>query len=247
MVDYVYLGIRGIVLDNEVYKQQRTSPERLKKGFILVLLIGLVVGAATMIGQLIETSASPNRQDVFDTIYTNLRAMPWYDNVARSTPGFETTFKETFDTVAPIFASIADSGGTIVLIASLVLSSIGLFNGVTVGIVSLLLTPVFFLAGWATYSLVAHSMARIVGGQGTVSQTFGCMAVATSATLLGLVQIVPFARVSGVPILLLFTCYLAIREAHTLPPWRAFWTTIVSSLVLLFVTIGLWYILLLIA
>jgi hypothetical protein len=213
--DYLRLGVRGLLLEPGVYRQQRDAPDTLRQGLMLVLLVGVLVGVATTLGHVGEWLVSPPQAMVQRTVYEGLTEMPWYQNVSFIVPDFEETFKQQFDIVFGIMTLLDDRGGSLTM---------ALVNGVA--------TPLLYLVTWLVYGLVAHVGARGLGGKGTLQQTLGCTALAAGANLLALVQVVPFAQAGGVLIVALLANYLALREAHTLTPWRAFWAAMLGPLLL---------------
>lgn len=216
IIDYLRLGVGGILLDPNVFRQQRDAPDGLKRGFMLVLLVGLLVGGAAAIGQIAENAVSHRQEAVIQTVYEGVTHMPWYVNV-RDMQGFQEAFDQQFAQAAQIYRFL-DSR----------------FFGSN-SLVGALLIPFQYLLLWFVSGLFAHIVARGMGGKGTLSQTLGCLALATGANLLAVVEIVPFAQVSGVILLALVVSYLAIRETHGLRPWGAFWATMLGPLVLVLV------------
>jgi hypothetical protein len=213
------MGIRGLFLDQTVFQQQRDATDGLKRGFILVLLVGLVLGVAAMIGQVGEFLVSHDIDVAMQVIYERLIVMPWYQNLSSSEPGFDAIFKQRYDQITGI---------------------IKLFEQVTIpgALLNLVIAPIRQVALWLIYGVVAHMVARIVGGRGSLAQTLGCTALASGVSLLGIIQVVPFAQVSGVFLLTMIANYLAIREAHELTPRQAFWATIFAPLLLLLLALG---------
>ncbi len=210
--DYVRLGLGGLFLETDVYREQRESPDGLTRGAILVVIISLMVAVAKLIGRIGEVLTSPEREVFERALYEGLAAMPWHRQLSADIPGFATSFREQFDQVSRI-VQLVD-------------------GNVSGDLIGLALTPVIALLVWSIYGLFAHSIARLMGGQGTLIQTLGCTALASGANLLGLVQIVPFAQVAGTVLLALLANYVAIREAHALAPWRAFWATLLGPFLL---------------
>ncbi len=221
--EYVRLGLGGLFLEQEAYRQQRDASDSLKRGFVLVLLVGLLVGAVTIVGHIGETLASRNRADVNRVIYEGLIEMPWYQSVRVMNPDFDEQFKQNFDAVTQVLDALDPTSGGVV--------------GVIIGGVTI---PVRYLLGWLIYGVVAHGIARMLGGTGSLPQTLGCTALAVGANLLSLVEIIPFAQAAGVTLLALMANYVALREAHELAPGRAFWATVLGPLVLviLLVVVG---------
>lgn len=214
------LGLGGLFLEPQAYREQRDSPDGLRRGFVLVALFGLLVGLAALLGDLIEYLAQPRTETIIKTVYDGLRVMPWYSDLAEISPGFPAQFDRIFDQIQRTI-TLASGGG--------------LFGSLA----GLLTTPLLHVLGWLIFGTVAHLMARAFGGTGSFSQTLACTALAAGTNMLGLVQIIPFAQWTGTAILGLLACYVAIREAHQLPPWRAFWATIIGPLVLGLLLIGI--------
>ncbi|EFO80623.1 hypothetical protein OSCT_1563 [Oscillochloris trichoides DG-6] len=208
----INLGLEGLLLNPTAYRDQRDSPQGLRRGFMLVVLIGLLVGVASLIGDLGEYVTQPSAATISQAVYDGLREMPWYADLSETDPDFPNQFDQIFTQVT---------------------QSIQLFNGgIGRSFGGIITTPIMLLLGWFLFSLISHPMARALGGQASFSQTMACTALAAGANLLALVQIVPFAQVAGTTLLGLIASYVAIREAHQLQPWRAFWATMIGPIIL---------------
>jgi hypothetical protein len=224
VLEYLRLGVRGLLLDVEVYRQQRDAPDALQRGAMLVLLISLLVALAALVGSVFESLTTPPAEQIEQTLYQGLTEMPWYQEAAEASPEFEAEFRQQFDQLAEAVTTIQ--------------------GNVSSSALDLLLLPLTSLLGWLIYGAFAHLVARMLGGTGTLNQTLGCTALASGANLLGLVQLIPFAGVtpfagvSGVTLLTLIGSYIAVREAHALQPGRAFWATVLGPLLLLVVFVG---------
>lgn len=212
----VRLAVGGLLLDPRAYRAQRDSPTGLRRGLVLVLLIGALVGLAALIGDLGEYFTQPNPQQVNQTIYDGLVAMPWYDQAAQTNP----------ELVALIDSAFAGPGGF-----SLTPTPLTSFFG-------LLLAPVLGVVGWFIGGAFVHLAARAFGGVGSFGQTLAATALASAANLLGLVQVVPYAElipgslIIATGLLGLIATYVAVRETHGLPAWRSFWAVLVGPLLL---------------
>lgn len=212
----VQLALGGLLLDPRAYRAQRDNPAGLRRGLVLVLLIGLLVGLAALIGDLGEYFTQADPQVVSRTIYEGLVAMPWYEQVVQVNPEFATTLES-------LFASPGGFSLTPTPLASLF---------------GLLLTPIFSVIGWFIGGSFVHLAARAFGGAGAFGQTLATTALASSASLLGLVQVVPYAEMIPGSLLIasgllsLLGTYVAVRETHGLPPWRSFWAVLVGPLLL---------------
>jgi hypothetical protein len=214
------LGLDGLLLSPTAYRDQRDSPDGLRRGFALVALVGLLVGVATLIGNLGEYVAQPSPDAIAQAVYDGIHAMPWYAQVSQANPRFPAQFDQIFQQITQI-VQITSGGGLV---------------GSLVGVIA---TPLLALVGWLLFSAIAHAMARALGGQANFNQTLACTALAAGASLLSIVQVIPFAQVAGTTLLGLVASYVAIREAHNLPPWRAFWATLLGPFLLAIILLGL--------
>jgi hypothetical protein len=215
------LGLDGLLLNPVAYRDQRDAPDGLRRGFALVAIVGLLVGMAALIGNLGEYAAQPRSETVSQTIYDGLRAMPWFEQLSGVDPQFPAQFELTFRQISQAIQLIGGGGS---LIRSLI------------GVVA---TPLLQLIGWLLFSTVAHLMARALGGRATFSQTLACTALTAGVSLIGIIEVIPFAQVAGTALLGLVASYVAIREAHGLPPWSAFWATLIGPALLALVLIAL--------
>jgi hypothetical protein len=214
------LGLDGLLLNPLAYREQRDSPDGLRRGFALVTIIGLLVGIATLIGNLGEYVSQPSTTAIIKTVNDGLRTMPWFTQLSEIDPAFPARFDQQFAQMSQNIQTI--SGGS--MISSLA------------GVIT---TPLFMIMGWLLFSAIAHLMARALGGRAIFSQTLACTALAAGVNLIGVVQVIPFAQVAGTTLLGLVASYLAIREAHGLPPWRAFWATMLGPVLLALILIAL--------
>lgn len=221
VVSLFRLGIDGLLLDSQAYRSQRDSPDGLRRGFVLVALIGLLVGVAALVGDLGELVTQPRPEAVTQAVYDGLRNMPWFADLSAIDAQFPAQFDQIFAQVTQAIQAI--SGGGLV--------------GSLAGVIT---TPLGMVIGWLLFGAVAHLMARALGGRATFGQTLACTALAAGVNILGLIQLVPYAQLSGTALLGLVASYVAIREAHGLPPWRAFWATVLGPalLVLLLFALG---------
>ncbi len=201
------LSTAGLFLDTDTFRSQRDNPAALRDGFFVVLLVGITVGAASLIGSFLTLLSRPDPQTILAIVQSGLERTPFVAELRRSNP--------TFD-LNPIFAQLTQIAGF--------LQWSSLINAVV--------TPFLYLLGWLIYGVVAHLAARSLGGEGSLAQTLGCTALASGANWLAVVQIVPFAQVAGTTILGLIGCYLGLRAAHNLPAWRAFWAALIGPMVL---------------
>lgn len=209
MQEYLRLGVGGLLLNEEIYRQQRDDPNGLRRGFLLVLMVGVLVGVGATVGYAIEWFATPSSEEKEATIYEGITRMPIYRDMSLA-ESFSGQFRETFEQGAAAVRMLARAK-----------------------LVMITFTPLTYLLTWLSYGLFTHLVARFLGGKGTLRETLCCTALAAGANLLALVQLVPFAQVSGSVLLALAASYVAVREAHRLHAVPAFWATVLAPMVLL--------------
>lgn len=220
----VRLAVGGLLLDPRAYRAQRDSPAGWRRGLVLVLVVGALVGLATMIGDLGEYLTQPDPALVSQTIYEGLTAMPWYGPAVERNP-------ELAATVEQIFAGPGAFSLTPTPLSSLL---------------SLIIAPVAGLVGWFIGGAFVHIAARAFGGAGAFGQTLATTALAYATSLLGLVQIVPYAELIPGSLLIAtgilgsIATYVAVRETHGLPPWRSFWAVVIGPALLSLLLLALY-------
>lgn len=211
------LGLGGLLLDPPAFQAQRDAPDGLRRGFALVALVGLLVGAAAWVGDIGEYLTTPDPAAFSETLYSGITGLPLYRQLAEQSPELSAAFDQAFAQPQAGLLGPAPLAGALGLVA----------------------TPLFYLLGWALFGSIVHIAARAFGGAATYRQTLACTALASGANLLALVQVVPYAQVAATTILGLIATYIAVREAHGLQPWRAFWAVSLGPLLLAVVGGGL--------
>ena len=96
---------------------------------------------------------------------------------------------------------------------------------------NLVLLPVTMILLWLLWGVVAHVVARLLGGKGTLSQTLGATALAEAPQLLSLVTVIPFVVVGGVIGTWRMLCrYTALKTVHGLSWPRAVAATLLPGI-----------------
>ena len=203
----VRLSTAGLLHDVNTFRSQRDNPYALREGFLVVLMVGILVGIAGLIGNLLSRLASPDPLATLAIVQRSLERMALVVELQRINPDFS---------LDPVFSQLATT------------FSILQWSGV----IGALITPFVYLLGWLIYGIIAHLVARALGGEGTLSQTLGCTALASGANLLAIAQVLPFVEIAGTTLLGLIGCYIGLRTAHQLSAWRAFWAALLGPILL---------------
>jgi len=203
----------AFLLREEIYAGMRDDAQRLRRALILVVVVGLLVGVAGGIGRLAEWAFAPPLDKIQAVVLSHLQTMPWYPEVSQN-PQALATFQQMYDLGWRIAKAVAPSPSALL------------------GIIT---TPLSFLIVWLIYGLAVYVSARILGGRGSVEQTFACTALAVAPQLLNVITVLPFAAAAGVSTWTLVCNFYAIRTAHGLTGWRALIATLLPLVLLILV------------
>jgi hypothetical protein len=211
---WVRLVWRALFLRTDAYEEMRQAESPFGKGLVIILVVGVIVALAGLVGSVLEWAATPDLTAIQDTVYKGLIAMPWYQEMMVRTPDFPAEFERWYNwgwTLARWMgaSSLSSAAGNLVL------------------------TPLGLAARWLVYGLLAHLFARMLRGQAGLGQTLGCTALAVAPQLLNLAQVLPFLGVGGVVGTWTLLCrYVALKQAHRLSWGRALAATLLPTLAL---------------
>lgn len=221
--NWVGLLIRALFLRTDAYEEMREAERPVVRGLLILVVIGLLIAFVALVGTVLEWASSPDMADIQEAVYEGLIRMPWYRETLAEVPDFDEIFDKQYEMGWNIGRFFAPNPG-----------------GAAGGIV---LTPLGLVINWLVYGLLAHLFARLFKGEGEVSQTLGCTALALSPQLVRLLEVFPFVGVGGVVgTWTLIARYVAVKQTHRLTWGRAFWATILPIVLLrlvAFVLLGL--------
>lgn len=200
---------RGLFLDPDVYEEMRQDNNPFVEGLFLIVVVAVIVAVAGLIGTSIDRLASPNLAALQDTVLQGLQNMDWYrDLEMQGGPMAVDQFHRTFDL---IWQAIAYS----------------VYPNPATAAMNIILLPLTIIIGWLIYGVVAHLVARLLGGAATLSETLGTTAFAVTPQLFNLMLIFPNVVVGGVIGTWTLLCrYTALKTAHQLSWGRALAATI---------------------
>jgi hypothetical protein len=205
--------IRALFLRTDAYEEMREAEKPVVRGLLILVIIGLLIAFVALVGTVLEWASSPDMADIQEAVYQGLIKMPWYQETRAEVPDFDEIFDKQYEMGWTIARFMAPNPG----------SAAG-------GIV---LTPLGLVINWLVYGLLAYLFARLFKGEGTVSQTLGCTALALSPQLLRLLELLPFVAVGGVVgTWILIARYVAVKQAHRLTWGRALGATILPIVLL---------------
>jgi hypothetical protein len=211
---YAGLVAGALFLRTDAYDEMREARSPFLTGLIIIVVVGVIVAIAALVGTALEWASSPNLADIQEIVYEGMIQMPWYQETLQMVPGYDQMFRQWYDLGWTLGRTFGDSS-----------------PGSALG--NLVLTPVGLVIVWLVYGLLAHLFARLLQGEATLSQTLGCTALAVAPQVLRLTELVPYAIVGAVATWTLMCRYMALKQAHHLTWGRAFWATVLPLLTLL--------------
>jgi hypothetical protein len=215
-----------LFLRTDAYEEMRGARSPFLTGLIIIVVVGVIIAIAALVGTALEWASSPNLGDIQETVYQGIIQMPWYQEALQEVPGYDEIFLQWYELGWTLGRTFGDAS-----------------PGSALG--GLVLTPLSLVIGWLVYGLLAHLFARLLKGEATLSQTLGCTALAVAPQLLKLTELVPYVAVGGVVGTWVLICrYAALKQAHRFTWGRAFWATVLPFaalwlLALIFAAIGI--------
>ena len=195
------------------------------EGLFLCVCIGFLIAVAKLVGGLLLTASLPSSEALLNMALRVLR---------QSEANGETLYEieRALRSVWPFIQAYS-----------------GYDSGVY-RLLTLAIAPLALIGQWLLFGLVGHLLARAAGGQGSLSQTLGAMALSTAPRLLYLLAVVPFVSVASVLIHVwgILIAYRGLEVAHELSPGPAALAAIGTWVLLLaggVVGGGLWTLLIL--
>lgn len=212
---------RALLLDLDAYRKMRERPHPAVEGLDLLLVLGAALGLASTVAAVLHWATSPDPAQVQQALGRALRGLPLWRR-----------FDPDGRQLAYLMARPAWWWSL----------TAWLWPSPLVAVLRLPATLLNVLLGWLGYGLVAHPVARILGGRGRLEETLGCTALAEVPQALLLLPMLPPFSLVGVGILawVLAGRFLALKAAHQFAGWRAFWAALLPALILAGATGLLW-------
>ena len=209
IVDSLRLGWNALLFKEDAYEEMSGSPNPVVKGLVLILVVGVIIAILGLIGTTLEWASIPDLGIMKDTILRYMMEMPWWDEVARTDPGFYDQFERSYNMGWDIFPRMF--GAPDVAGAAL----------------NLIFTPVGLVIRWLVYGLLAYLFARWLGGTGDLSMTLGVLALAVAPQALRVLNLLPFVEIGSlISIWGILCAYYGLKVVHKLSWGRAAWASV---------------------
>jgi hypothetical protein len=210
--EYLNLGLGALFLQADAYAKMREDSRRVFKGFVFIVLVGVIVALFAVVGQVLEWSVTPDLSNLKNIVLDEMRRTQWFREMAGNPQAMQ-GFQQGYDLWWQIFGSMF---GVNVLGA----------------LANVIVNPLALSLRWLIYGIVAFVCARLLGGKGNLSQTLGCTALAIAPEMFKVLQVFPYVELGGLALWGIVCSYLGIKTANQLSPWRAFWATLLPFIVL---------------
>jgi hypothetical protein len=200
---------RALFLQEDAYEEMRDTPGPFGRGLLFIILLGAIVAAVGVVGATLEWATTPNMAQLGQAVMQSWMQGPW---VQEMPPEALSYVQQIFDTTFNVIKNFTPNP--------------------VMGLINIVLNPLGLVIAWLVYGLLAHLFARLLGGQGSLEQTYGCTALAVSPVALNVFKVLPYVQIGGLALWGTVCNYLAIKSAHQLSPARAFWATVLPFVVL---------------
>ena len=204
---------KALLLEPDPFVEMVDDDNPWIEGLFLCACIGVLVAIAQLIGSLLLTASLPPSDALLNTVLRILR---------QGAIGGETLFEleRTLRSVWPLL--LAYSG----------------YDSVGIRLLMLATTPLGLIGQWLLFGLFSHLLARAAGGQGSLGQTLGAVALSSAPRLLYLFTVIPFVSVPSVLIHVwgVLIAFRGLEVAHELPTGPAALVAVGTWLLLLIVS-----------
>ncbi|RME48247.1 MAG: hypothetical protein D6791_03795 [Chloroflexi bacterium] len=198
---------RGLFLDVEAYDELAEDDNPLVEGLFLLMVIGLAVAVANVVGAVLGWATTPDLTQVREIIYDALTRMPWFE-LMRSDPAAFESFNKIYGWVWDIMRYLNP--------------------GPLLSLAGLILRPLLLIVSWLWFALLAQGTSRLLGGNGSLKGLLGAAALASAPNLLHVLNAIPTVVVAAVGTWVLLARYVAVRRVHENLSWgRALAATLV--------------------
>lgn len=213
IINYLRLAWDALLLRDRAYTEMRESSNAFTRGLILIVLVALVFSIPAIVGKSLERLTSPDPGKIQEVVRQELTAMPWYKQAqAESGRQFQEGFEQGYNAWWQFFGNL-------------------IFPNPIISALGIIFNPISLIIGWLIYGLLAFLFARLLGGKGSLGQTYGTTALAVSPQLLGVLTFLPYVAVAGLSTWSVVCNYLALKHTHHLTPGRTLWATVLPYVI----------------
>lgn len=203
---------RALLFDGDAYRTMRDRSQPAADGARLLAMLGAALGAVEVMRALLAWATAPDLADLLGVLGRELPHLPALSWLLRGDEPWLSALASGARSLRPALRWLVPSP--------------------PLALARLLTAPLGLVGGWLAYGLLAHLLARLLGGRASLAQTLGCTALAESPCALLLVPLLPPLGPSAVGLWawVLAARYVALRAAHGLDAARAFWAAALAAI-----------------
>ncbi len=185
---------KALLLEPDPFVEMVDDDNPWIEGLFLCACIGVLVAVAQLIGSLLLTASLPPSDALLNTVLQILRQGAFSG---------ETQFELERSLLSAWPLMLAFSG----------------YDSAGFRVMMLATTPLGIIGQWLLFGFISHLLARAAGGQGSLHQTLGAVALSNAPRLLYLFTAIPFVSVNPVLIHVwgVLIAYRGLEVAHELP------------------------------
>ena len=204
---------KALLLEPDPFVEMVDDDNPWIEGLFLCACIGVLVAVAQLFGSLLLTASLPPSEALLNMLLRSLRQV---------TANGETLL-EIEDTLRSVWPLLLAYSG---------------YDSVWFRLLALATTPLGLIGQWLLFGLSSHLFARAAGGQGSLGQTLGAVALSNAPRLLYLLTVIPFVSVASILIHVwgVLIAYRGLEVAHGLSPGPAALVAVGAWLLLLLVS-----------
>jgi hypothetical protein len=210
---YPELVAKALVLEDEPFVHMMEDDNPWVEGLALTTAVGLLAGAAQVVGGWLTANTLPDPQAVQNTLLAGGRQLATVSNLP----------PEVVDAlVGPAWNLFSAVSG---------------YAGGWTHITPLIATPLLFIVWWIFFAFITYGGARAAGGHGSLNDTVGATALMVAPQVLLAFSVIPFVTVSSLLLSAwgLLIGYRAVQTTHQLSWARAALVTIVPYVLALLI------------
>lgn len=171
----------ALTLNQSLFRSLRESPEVVRRGLTLVLLVGLLVGAVQSLSAMI-TNSNPERMlsQFEETFDQSLQQQSLAANSDSQREAYR-IIAENKDGIMSLVRALIELPTPLPRPATVVLQGLGVIAS----------TPLSYLSGLLLAVVLAHIAARQLGGEGSIQQMLGLGALSVAPHALDALSFIP--------------------------------------------------------
>ncbi len=168
---------KALVFEAEPFITMTEDDNPWAEGLFMVALMGLLVGAARVIGSLLLSASMPDPDALLAAMLQGIRQLgPLAASIGLDSAALEGIAQQWRDVGFDLFG----------------------YGSGWMRLLWLVLAPMLPRSGrWLILGLVCHGVALALGGNGKLNRTLGATALMAAPQMLMLLQVIPFVSVSG--------------------------------------------------